>query len=125
MFDMIGNIFKNLASKPATRKYPFEKREPFKDSRGQISGIDIDACIFCGICSRKCPSDALVVNKAEKSWEIDQFKCIVCGVCTEVCPKKCIFMNEDYKTSAYKKDKEKYIQQPKPVEAEENMSKAQ
>lgn len=117
MFDMIGSIFRNLGSKPATRKYPFEKREPFKGARGHISGIDIDSCIFCGICSRKCPSDAITVKKAEKSWEIDQFKCIVCGVCTEVCPKKCILMDEQYKSSSFSKETSRHIQQPKPAEA--------
>ena len=118
MFDMLSSIFKNLGSKPATRMYPFDKREPFKNSRGQISGIDIDVCIFCGICARKCPADAIVVNKAEKSWEIDQFKCVVCGVCVEVCPKKCLLMEAGHKTAACKKDKSKHVQQPKPAEVE-------
>jgi formate hydrogenlyase subunit 6/NADH:ubiquinone oxidoreductase subunit I len=112
MFDMLSSIIKNLGSKPATRMYPHEKRETFKNSRGQISGIEIDKCIFCGICARKCPSDALSVNKAEKSWEIDPFKCIICGVCNEVCPKKCITMSEQHKTSSYKKHKNKFIQKP-------------
>ena len=81
MFDMIANVIKNLGSKPATRMYPFVKREPFKDVRGKV-GINIDACIFCGICSRKCPSDAITVDRSGKSWEIDPFKCVVCGVCS-------------------------------------------
>lgn len=110
MFDMIGSIFKNLGSKPATRMYPFEKREPFKNVRGHLSGVNIDQCIFCGICARKCPSDALDVNKAEKSWEVDQFKCIVCGLCQDVCPKKCINMDDNHKTAAYKKEKSKFVQ---------------
>lgn len=122
MFDMLGNVLKNLTSKPATRKYPYEKREPFKNSRGQISGIEIDKCIFCGICSKKCPSDAIVVNKAEKSWEIDQFKCVICAACTEACPKKCIIMEEQHKTSVYTKDKQKFVQQPKEVEADKQES---
>ena len=116
MFDMIGNIFKNLSSKPATRMYPFDKREPFENSRGQISGIDIDKCVFCGICSKKCPAEAISVNRQEKSWEIDQFKCVICGVCTEVCPKKCILMEEQHKTASTTKEKSKHIQQPKPTE---------
>lgn len=122
MFEMLSSIFKNLGSKPATRTYPFEKREPFKNSRGQISGIDIDACIFCGICSKKCPADAITVNKAEKSWEIDQFRCVICGVCTEVCPKKCILMESSHKTSATKKETHKQVQQSKTVEAEQSAS---
>lgn len=119
MLDMIGSIFKNLGSKPATRMYPHVKREIFKGSRGQISGIDMNACIFCGICSRKCPSDAIVVNKAEKSWEIDRFKCVICGACNEACPKKCIFMGEEYTAPAGEKRKDKYVQEAKPeVKAE-------
>lgn len=115
MFDMLSSILKNLSSKPATRLYPFEKREAFKDTRGKIS-IDIDTCIFCGICSKRCPSDAIVVNKAEKSWEIDPFKCIMCSVCSEVCPKKSLTTVSSYSEAAYTKSKEKHIQQPKPVE---------
>lgn len=122
MFDMIGNIFKNLGSKPATRMYPFEKREAFKDTRGQLGGIDIDMCIFCGICARKCPSDAIVVNKAEKSWEVDRYKCVICGVCSEVCPKKCLFMNESYTNASYAKEKSKHVQQPKTVNNGEQAS---
>ncbi len=114
MFDMLGNIMKNLLSKPATRMYPFEKRENFKNTRGQLGDIDIDACIFCSICAKKCPSDAIIVNRNEKSWEVDRYKCIVCGVCTEVCPKKCLHMEEQYKTASYTKENAKFVQQPKP-----------
>ena len=113
MFDMLGNIFKNLVSKPATRQYPMERRASYKDTRGHI-GIDIEGCIFCGICSKKCPSSAITVNRNDKSWEIDPFKCIICNECSEVCPKKCIISNEDYVTSALVKVKRKFIQQPKP-----------
>ncbi|HEY5584785.1 MAG TPA: 4Fe-4S binding protein [Ruminiclostridium sp.] len=117
MFKMMGNIFKNLVSKPATRLYPFEKREPFKNTRGQIAGCDIDKCIFCGICQRKCPADAIVVNKEEKSWEIDQFRCVICNACVEACPKKCIISSETHKTPQYKKDKLKIVQTEKITES--------
>lgn len=117
MFDMITSIFRNLGSKPATRLYPFEKRENFKDTRGQISGVDIDACIFCSICEKKCPALAIKVNKAEKSWEINQMKCIVCNVCSEACPKKCILTSEQYKAPVFTKHTVKEVQQPKEAEA--------
>ena len=110
MFEMLTNILRNLGSKPATRKYPYEKREPFKDTRGKV-GIDVSKCIFCGICARKCPSDAITVNKNEKSWEIDPFKCIICGECAQVCPKKCVNMEPCHGQSAYCKQKSKHIQQ--------------
>lgn len=122
MFDMFGNIMKNLFSKPATRMYPFEKREAFKDSRGQVGGIEIDKCIFCGICARKCPADAITVDKNEKSWVIDRFKCVICGECAVVCPKKCILMNEAYTAPAYNKEKSKHVQQPKAPAKDEQAS---
>jgi ech hydrogenase subunit F len=109
MFDMLGNILKNLTSKPVTRMYPQVSREPFKDVRGKV-GIDIDACIFCGICVRKCPADALVVNKNEKSWEIDPFKCIICGACADACPKKCLEMQGPYYKPSSSKSKDKHVQ---------------
>jgi len=114
---MITNIFRNLASKPATRVYPLQKREPFSRTRGRID-IDMSNCIFCGLCSRKCPSDAIVINKAEKTWEIDPFKCIICGECEIVCPKKCISMNGQYNTPAYSKSTSKHIQQTKVIQSE-------
>lgn len=115
MFDMLSSILKNMTSKPATRMYPLEKREPFKSTRGKLN-IDIDTCIFCGICSKKCPADAIVVNRAEKSWEVDPFKCVMCSVCCDACPKKSIETLEEYSSAAYKKEKSKQIQQPKSTE---------
>lgn len=113
MFDMLGNIIRNAFSKPATRVYPHEKRTPFVGTRGKV-GINIENCIFCSICARKCPSDAITVDRAGKSWEIDPFKCVICGVCEEVCPKKAIAMDENYKNAAYCKDKTKHVQETKP-----------
>ena len=68
-----------------------------------------------GFVSRKCPSNAIVVNKAEKSWQIDPFKCVICGVCTEVCPKKCIIMDEAHRTAAAEKTIDIHVQEAKPV----------
>jgi len=117
MLKMMENVLKNLVSKPATRMYPIEKREPFKDSRGHIEGCDIEKCIFCGICQRKCPADAIVVNKAEKSWEIDQFKCVICNACVEACPKKCINSSASHKTPQSTKEKYKTVQPEKETES--------
>lgn len=119
MFDMIGNIFKNMSQKPATRKYPFEKRPTFAGVRGCIKGIKIETCIFCGICVRKCPSDALVVDRANKTWELDPFKCVICGACAEVCPKQSIIMDEQHGSPAGAKAKLKFTQPQQPAKDSE------
>jgi ech hydrogenase subunit F len=118
MFDMIGNIFRNLAQKPATRNYPFAKRLAFAGSRGRVAGVAIDKCIFCGICARKCPADAIKVDRAAKAWELDPFKCVICGACAEVCPKKCITLNEGYTPVAGAKTPLKYVQPEQPKETQ-------
>ncbi len=112
MFDMFGTIIKNLCKKPATRRYPFEVRESFKNTRGSID-VNIEDCIFCGICSKKCPSDAIVVDRNEKTWQVDKYKCVICGLCCEVCPKKCINLNEFYAAPTSEKSKKKSTQMPK------------
>lgn len=103
MFGMLSPILKNGFSKPATRLYPFEKRDAFDKARGQLE-IDIDNCIFCGMCQRRCPSTCLKVEKATCKWELNPYNCIICGVCVEVCPKKCLTLNKVYRSPAYVKE---------------------
>jgi ech hydrogenase subunit F len=95
-------ILKNLFSKPATTKYPFVKKEYPEGTRGKVE-IDIDSCIFCGICSRKCPPNVIEVNREKKEWKIDPFGCISCSACVYACPKKCLFMNQEYTAPAPQK----------------------
>jgi ech hydrogenase subunit F len=95
MVDFISVALKNLFSKPATRNYPTVVRKPFADQRGHID-IDLPSCIYCGICSRKCPAKAIVVTKADRQWEIDRFKCVMCNECVASCPKKCLHTGAQY-----------------------------
>lgn len=53
-----------------------------------------DACVFCGLCAKACPADALKVDRKEKIWEVDDELCAKCGVCVEKCPKKCLSFGE-------------------------------
>lgn len=92
---MSKTALKSLFTKPATKMYPVVPKEYKERTRGAID-IDIESCIFCGICSRKCPSNAIKVTKAEKTWEIERMRCVQCNCCVEVCPKKCLSMNNKY-----------------------------
>lgn len=55
----------------------------------------MDNCIFCGICKKQCPNDALTVDRAEKVWKVDEDKCVACGICVEKCPKKVLSIEEE------------------------------
>lgn len=51
---------------------------------------DPSKCIYCTICARKCPGEALTVDRKEKIWKLDEDKCVACGTCADVCPKNAI-----------------------------------
>ena len=46
--------------------------------------IDEAKCIGCGVCKRKCPTDAISGEK-KQPHAIDAAKCIKCGACMETC----------------------------------------
>ena len=58
---------------------------------GVVFGPD---CIYCGLCMRKCPMEAITVDRASKSWTIDREKCVWCGICVSGCPKKTLRIGE-------------------------------
>lgn len=99
MFKFAGTILKNLVHKPATKRYPTEEPVYFDRTRGHIE-IDIDSCIFCGICSKRCPCSAITVSRPDTTWSIERMRCIQCNSCVEVCPKKCLSMKNTYTTPA-------------------------
>ncbi len=79
----------NLFKKPATLDYPAKPRPLAARTRGHVA-IDLPACIYCGICQKKCPTGAIKVAKADVTWSIARMSCIQCGACVECCPKKCL-----------------------------------
>lgn len=46
--------------------------------------IDVEKCTGCGLCVRKCPSDAIVGAKKTPHFIVED-KCISCGACYEAC----------------------------------------
>lgn len=92
----------NLFSKPVTKNYPAQKNEFTERTRGSID-INIDDCLFCGMCSRKCPSGAITVDKVARTWSIDRMGCVQCENCVNTCPKKCLNTNKEYTTPDFKK----------------------
>ncbi len=99
MFTFTPTILKNLVNRPATRKYPFVKRAPFEKYRGELYS-NVDDCIFCGLCARKCPSVCITVDKKTCLWECDPFACVYCGICVDTCPTKCLHFHDVHRSPA-------------------------
>lgn len=94
-FKIFKTVMRSLFRRPVTVKYPAEPRKWEKITRGHIT-ISEKECIACGICAKKCPTDAISVSKTDRTWTIERMQCIQCNSCVETCPKKCLHMEPDY-----------------------------
>jgi len=88
-------LLRSLFKKPATLMYPVIPREWQERTRGQV-GINEADCIACGICQKKCPANAITVDRKKRTWTIERMQCIQCNSCVEACPKKCLVMENQY-----------------------------
>lgn len=83
---MVARSLRNLLSSPATRRYPSELRPPFPGARGTLE-FDLETCVLCGLCVRRCPTVALTCDREARLFAIEQLRCIACGVCVDACNK--------------------------------------
>lgn len=101
-------IIRSLFKKPATLMYPVIPRAWQDRTRGHIEN-QINACIFCGICQRKCPTGCILVDKGKRTWTIARMQCIQCSNCVEVCPTKCLSNENTYTTPSTEKIVDTYV----------------
>jgi ech hydrogenase subunit F len=115
VFKMTGVILRNLFGRPSTRLYPFQPAEPSRapGARGRIA-IDIETCIFCMRCQKRCPTDAILVRRPEREWTIDRLRCCSCNACVEVCPVHCLSTEGRYSPVTVTRDKDSFRQKPRP-----------
>jgi len=104
-FEMSRLALRWAVRKPPTSRYPFEPRKALAGSRGRLVFAKGN-CVYCTVCAKKCPTGALVVDRAKKQWAIDRLRCITCGYCVEVCPKKCLLLSSSHDAPAVTKDLE-------------------
>jgi formate hydrogenlyase subunit 6/NADH:ubiquinone oxidoreductase subunit I len=106
---MIGDITRSLFKRPATERYPFERKPTPTRLRGQLVW-DPAKCTGCKVCLRDCPADAielLVVDKAAKRFvlrfHVD--RCTYCAQCVVNCNFDCLQMShEQWELASLKKE---------------------
>jgi ech hydrogenase subunit F len=106
-FEMSMLALKWAFKRPPTSRYPFEPRKTMEGSRGRLL-FGRESCVYCTVCAKKCPTQAIVVDRARKRWGIDRLRCISCGYCVEVCPKDSLALEADHVGAAVTKDCEYY-----------------
>lgn len=98
----------------------FDCSKPIKTSRmyfklhQQRPFIDKNKCKGCKICSKICPTNAIMMkydNKGELFAEIDYKKCIFCNKCITACPYRVIEQITPYAHKKLEKELKKYNNQ--------------
>jgi formate hydrogenlyase subunit 6/NADH:ubiquinone oxidoreductase subunit I len=106
---MIGDISRSLFTRPATERYPFEKKPTPERLRGQLVW-DPEKCTGCKVCLRDCPAHAIelmVVDKKARRFvlrfHVD--RCTYCAQCVVNCTFDCLDMShEQWELAALEKD---------------------
>lgn len=88
----------DVAKKSETYTKPQEERPKEAPDGGTDAAAggkpeaDLEKCVYCTLCAKKCPQEAIQVDRKEKIWKLDAEKCVECGLCASSCPKKAITM---------------------------------
>ena len=82
----------SLAAGAAKGTGPASASAPGPVPAGAKPVNDASHCVYCTLCAKKCPQEAIEVERASKTWKLDGEKCIGCGLCAASCPKKCLNM---------------------------------
>ncbi|MCL4559037.1 MAG: 4Fe-4S binding protein [Chloroflexi bacterium] len=106
---MFGDVFQSMFKRPATERYPFERRPAPENLRGELF-FDAAKCVGCALCVKECPSEALeliTIDKAAKRFVIRYHvdRCTFCAQCVQNCRFKCLSLsNEKWELASGKKD---------------------
>ena len=80
----------DILKKSKTFTKPKEEKKEAAATAGGKPVMDAEKCVYCTLCAKKCPQEAIHVERKEKVWKLDEEKCVECGICAGACPKKAI-----------------------------------
>ena len=51
-----------------------------------------DTCVYCGLCEKVCPTQAIKIDRKTKTSYISNYDCVQCNACNNACKKDSIKM---------------------------------
>jgi NAD(P)H-quinone oxidoreductase subunit I len=106
---MVGDVFRSLFRRPATRQYPFERKAAPARLRGKLHW-DAEKCTGCQLCVKDCPAQAIEVvmmDKADKRFAVRYHldRCTYCSQCVISCrPGALVMSNDEWELAATTKE---------------------
>ena len=103
MMMKIGSMWKDVTKsffeRPATERYPFERRPAPQRLRGMLHW-DYETCIGCGLCQKDCPAEAIEVEVIDRKAKLFNFtyhadRCTFCAQCVHSCNKGSLMLSHD------------------------------
>jgi heterodisulfide reductase subunit A len=73
----------------AAMKASIPMQKGYIETEGIVADIALAECSQCGLCSKRCPYNAIRVD-AEKNPHVLKALCKGCGLCAADCPQECI-----------------------------------
>jgi len=129
----IFTLIKQLVTKKATNPFPvkytpknmhaaadlIEKGEleinPPVDIPSNYRGkliYDKECCIGCKLCTRVCPSEALVFDAEKRKVKHYVARCTFCGQCVNICPKSCFEFSDEFLIAGIDKYSDELVYEP-------------
>lgn len=96
---ILRDVFSGLVQRPATVRYPAERRPVPAHLRGALTW-NPKKCTGCGLCVKDCPSNAIeliTLDKAAKRFVIRYHadRCAFCAQCVQNCRFECLGMSPE------------------------------
>jgi heterodisulfide reductase subunit A len=73
----------------AAMRVSIPMKKGYVEAEGIVADIDLSQCNKCGICYKRCPYSAILVNE-DREPSVLKALCKGCGLCAADCPKECI-----------------------------------
>lgn len=73
----------------AAMKASIPMKKGYIEAEGIVADIELPDCTQCGLCSKRCPYNAIEVDD-EKNPAVIKALCKGCGLCAADCPQECI-----------------------------------